>query len=339
MAIGVFAFYTAATAFLVPHLSLGAELSDDTHDRTRIYGARHIVWTLGTVPALASMGLLISASTPAGDADPRELASSMAVTVAVVTAALVLYTVSRVRERPEYQGRGGRDPFAAWRDVLRNPHARLLLIVILIESLGGATIAILTPYVAEYVIGRPELTVWFIAAYMFATVAFVPVWLPLSRRFGKKALWLFSMLLTAAAFGGMFFLEPNSVWLLTALAFTGGVAGSCGSIVSPAIQADVIDWDEYTTGERKEGSYFALWLFVFKAATGVTIVLTGYALELSGFVPNQPQGPAAVFAILALYSLFPMGCYLIGALLFARFSLDDAEHRRIRRVLDERNPL
>jgi hypothetical protein len=34
-----------------------------------------------------------------------------------------------------------------------------------------------------------------------------------------------------------------------------------------------------------------------------------------------------------------MGCYLIGALLFARFSLDDAEHGRIRRVLDERNPL
>jgi GPH family glycoside/pentoside/hexuronide:cation symporter len=339
MAVGVFAFYTSATSFLVPHLSLGAELSDDTHDRTRIYGARHIVWTLGTVPALAGMGLLISASTPGSGAEPRELASSMAVAVAIVTLALVLFTVARIRERPEYLGRGARDPLAAWRDVLGNPHARLLLIVILIESLGGATIAILTPYVAEYVIGRPDLTVWFIAAYMFATVAFVPAWVPLSRRFGKKALWLFSMLLTAAAFGGMFFIEEGSVWLLAALAFLGGVAGSCGSIVGPAVQADVIDWDEYTTGERKEGSYFAAWLLVFKAATGVTIVLTGYALQFSGFVPNQPQGPAALFAILALYSLFPMACYLFGALLFSRFSLDDAEHRRIRRALDERNPL
>jgi sugar (glycoside-pentoside-hexuronide) transporter len=336
MGVGVIGFYSAMTVFLVPHLSLGAELSDDTHDRTRIYGVRHVVWTLGTVFALFGMSALISASSPGSQSDPRRTAVTIALLVAGVTAALIAWTVVRVRERPEYLGRGARRPLDAVSDVLANPHARRLLLVILIESLGGATIAILTPYVAQYVVGRPDLTVWFIATYIFSTIAFVPIWLPLSRRFGKKRLWTFSMLLTASAFGGMFFLAEGSVGLLVVLAFVGGVAGSCGSIMSPSVQADVIDWDEYRSGERKEGAYFSAWTFVFKGATGITIMLTGYVLELSGFVPNQDQTPEARLAILSLYSLFPLACYLVGVALFSRFSLDEREHARIRAELDDR---
>jgi len=336
MAVGIIGFYAAMTVFMVPHMSLGAELSDDTHDRTRIYGVRHVVWTLGTVVALVGMGLLISASVPGSGGDPRATAATIAWVTAGVTGALILWTVLRLRERPEFQGRGGSSPLGAYTDVVSNPHARLLLIVILIESLGSATIAILTPYVAQYVVERPELTVWFIATYMFATVAFVPFWLPLSRRFGKKRLWLFSMLLTAAAFGGMAFLEVGSVRLLYFLAFLGGVAGSCGSMMSPSVQADVIDWDEYHSGQRKEGAYFSAWTFVYKAATGLTLMLTGYVLQFSGFVPNQEQGETARAAILGLYSIFPLGCYLVGAWLFSRFALDEAEHARVRSALDQR---
>jgi len=41
-----------------------------------------------------------------------------------------------------------------------------------------------------------------------------------------------------------------------------GLAGSCGAIMSPSVQTDVIDWDEAETGERKESSSFAGWSFV-----------------------------------------------------------------------------
>jgi len=41
-------------------------------------------------------------------------------------------------------------------------------------------------------------------------------------------------------------------------------------------------------------------------------------------------------AILGLYSIFPLVCYLLDTLLFARFTLDEAAHRRIHSVLEER---
>ena len=323
-------FYTASTVIIIPHTALGAELTDSYHDRTRIFGGRHALWTLGSFAAIAGFTALDRSS------DVRATAISLAVGAALVTALLTLLTVWRMRERPEFQGRGASHPYAAFRDVWRNPHARLLLVVFGIESLGAATIAVLTLYVAQYVLKRPTIGPPAIAVYMIASILFVPVWLPLSRRFGKKALWLASMLLTAVSFGGMIFLTEGATLLLMMLAFLAGTAASCGAIMGPSIQADVIDWDEHATGERKEGSYFAAWNFVFKVANGLTLQLTGLVLSFSGYVPNVEQTPGVKLTILALYGLFPMACYLIGAALFGRFKLDEAGYAEIRSELDAR---
>jgi GPH family glycoside/pentoside/hexuronide:cation symporter len=330
MAAMVVLFYTASTVILIPHTALGAELTDSYHDRTRIFGGRHAVWTLGSFAAIAGFAALDRSS------DVRGTAVALAIGAAAVTALLTIWTVWRMRERPEFQGRGATHPYAAFRDVWRNPHARLLLIVFGIESLGAATIAVLTLYVAQYVLKSPAIGPPAIAVYMLASILFVPIWLPLSRRFGKKALWLASMLLTAASFGSMFFLTEGATALLLVLAFLAGTAASCGAMMGPSIQADVIDWDEHATGERKEGSYFAAWNFVFKVANGLTQGLTGLVLTFSGYVPNVDQTPGVKLTILALYGLFPMACYVIGALLFARFRLDEAGYAEIRTELDAR---
>ena len=100
------------------------------------------------------------------------------------------------------------------------------------------------------------------------------------------------------------------------------------------MQGDVIDYDELRTGERKEGSYFAAWNFVYKSAIGVMLALTGFVLELSGFVPNQPQTMTTQLWMVGLYGIFPLVCYTIGAILFSRFNLDEAAYQQIRAELD-----
>ena len=336
MAIGVFGFYSAMTIFIVPHMSLGAELTSDYHDRSRIFGIRHVMWTIGSILSLGGMALLIGEAKGNGIEAVRETASWLGVGVAVVTVAMVVFTALRLRERPEFQGRGPEKPFAAFADVWKNPHARLLLIITLVENLGAATIGILTIYVARYIVGAEQLAPVFILCYMVPSAASAPVWIPLSRRFGKKPLWIFSMLLTAASFGGMFFLGEGDAVLISILAASAGLAAGAGGVVSPSIQADVIDYDEYMTGERKEGAYFSAWNFVFKTAFGITLMLTGFVLELAGYVPNVEQSETVKTALLSLYALYPCVCYVIGAALFTRFSLDETEHNKIRAELSRR---
>ena len=330
MAVGVIGFYTAMTIFGVPHTSLGAELSMSYDDRNRVFGWRHICFMSGSFVAIGGMRLLIASDTP------RVTANHLALVASLVTVAVMLFCVVRVRERPEHLGRGAQNPFLAFRDVLKNPHARLLLIVALIEHLGSANITILTPYAAHYIIGTPQLTPFFVLCYMVAAVSTALFWVRLAKRYDKKRLWMFSMVLTGVAFGGMFFWGEGDWIPIALLATLGGVGGGCGPVIAPSIQSDIIDYDEYMTGQRKEGAYFAAFSFAFKGSAGLTLMFTGFVLQFSGFEPNVEQTETAKLAIRSLFALFPMVSLWCGALLLSRFALNREEHAEVRAALDAR---
>ena len=283
------------------------------------------------------MRLLIGAEAE-GPAAARTRALELSLLACVVMGLMILSAVTRFRERPEFQGRVTDNPLKAFADVWRNEHARLLIVVTLIENIGSAAIGVLTLYVAQYVVGAPAMAPLVILAYMVPSAASVPLWIPLSRRLGKIRLWMFSMLLTGFSFGGMFalaFIDPDlRLGLMFVLAAFAGLAAGCGGTIGPSVQGDVIDYDEHRTGERKKGSYFAAWNFVYKSAFGIMLALTGFVLDLSGFVPNQPQTMTTQVWMVGLYGAFPFVCYSIGAALFSRFKLDEAAYREIRKELD-----
>ncbi len=340
MAVGIIGFYSAMTIFIVPHMSLGAELTPNYHERSRLYGLRHATYTAGSIIALVSMQLLINAEQK-GEQLVRLTAFQLALLASIVTAGLIIYAVVKLRERPDFQGRIKQSPYGAFKDVWQNPHARLVLVVSFIEHIGSAVIGILTLYVAQYVVGRPALAPAIILTYMIPSSMSVPIWLSLSRKFGKIRLWIFSMILTGLSFGGMFmlpFLDPGGpkIAAFFFFAFFAGLAAGCGGSIAPSIQGDIIDYDEYKTGERKEGSYFAAFNFVYKSASGVMIFITGYVLQFSGFVPNQEQTMTVQVAMVTLYGLMPLICYTIGAIMFSRFKLNEQEHGRIRAELQKR---
>ena len=340
MAVAVIGFYSVMTVFFVPHLSLGAELSDDYHERSRLFGVRHAFYTFGSILCLASFQILLLAETR-GELAVRQTALELAFIATLVMGLLIAFAVVRLRERVDFQGRVNDRPYRAFADVVRNPHARLLIIVTFIENVGSAAIGVLTLYVAQYVVGAALWAPLIILSYMIPSAFSVPLWIPLSRRYGKVRLWFFSMLLTGVSFGGMFvlpFLDTVNVRLITiiVLAVFAGLAAGCGGTISTSIQGDVIDYDEYVTGERKEGTYFAAWNFVYKCAMGAMLMLTGFVLQAAGFIPNEVQTMQTQIAIVSLYSLFPLVCYAIGAMLFRRFKLNEQAYSEIRSVLDAR---
>ncbi|MGB2293925.1 MAG: MFS transporter, partial [Parvibaculales bacterium] len=193
----------------------------------------------------------------------------------------------------------------------------------------GAAITILTLYTAQYVMNAPEMAPFFILSYMVFSFALTPLWMPLAKRFGKKRLWLGSMLTTAFAFGCMITLEPGMELRLLVLAGIAGAAGSCGGTINPSIKSDIIDLDEYRTGERKEGAYFAAWYFVSKSAYGVTLMITGFALSIAGFVPNAAQSATVIWTFKGLYAGAPFFAYIIGAILFSTFNFEENEHKKV----------
>jgi len=331
VAVSLFAFYTAYTMYAVPHQSLGSELSTDHHDRSRIFGVYNGSFMLGMMLAFGGMQFVMTSD------DQRAAAGLLAMGAGAVVLCVLLIPPTRLRERPEYQGRGAASSFGALRDVLRNRHAQRLLFVQFVQMLGTGVIGILSPYQLQYILKRPDLVGPLPALFVIFNLASIPIWVMLSRRFGKRRVWLASMVLGGFVFGATALVGEGDVLLITLLLPLAGFALGCGGTVGPSILADVIDGDELDTGERKEGAYNAAWGFALKLSNALVILVTSLVLQGIDFQPNVEQTDAAKLAIRLLYGVMPLTMFLAAAAVFRGFSLDEAEHMRIRAALDARN--
>lgn len=328
--ISVIGFYTAYTIFDVPHMALGAELSLDASERNRVFGVRQSLKVVGMLAAAVLGSYFVGLGV--------QPTRTMAWVVGGLTLGLIWSGVALLPpERAHFKGRGGENPFRAIQDVIRNKHARLLLFVIFIDGIGVGGIGVLTPFVLDYVVGRPDLVPILLGGNMLATLATVPVWIRLARRFEKRHLMLAAMIGSGIGYGGIVFVGPGAWHVVAISAVIAGASSSCANILGYTLKSEIIDCDEHRTGERKEGAYFAGWSFVSKLAAGIMIGIVGWALEIAGFDASvQQQSERVETTMIVLMGVFPFICYAIGAIAFTRFSLTETEHSRIRAELDAR---
>ena len=320
MGAAILLFYTAFTAFRVPHLAFAAELDRGYHQRTRVFGIMQAVESFGMFAAAAALFLLEAAD------DPRQLARHVSVFMSVFVVVVILLPVLFIRERSEFQGRGGPNPMRAFNDVWKNPNARILVGVFFLEYLGFGALVALLPYLSDYVVVSPGRTAVYLFSAIAGTLVSIPFWVALSKRIGKKSTWLWSLCAKVLVFASIFFMGEGDFVAMTVASVAFGLMNGCGSVIGQSLKADVIDWDEAQTGERKEGTYFAAWNFMQKSAGGVAIWLVGIMLSLTGFVPNVVQDANTVFGMLLLASGLPCVLHLGAIGLLSRFSLSERAH-------------
>jgi GPH family glycoside/pentoside/hexuronide:cation symporter len=345
--VGLLLFYTTYTALLVPYDALGAELSQDYHDRTRLFAYRQGVGALGLMLGVGAFYLLLQSEAPetaTWGLSSRDIGQGVAIASLLLVCGTVAVLVLRVRERPDYRDRGPARVFGAFGDVARNPHARRLLGVQGLHFFSVVTLSLVSAFMFQHVMQIPSwLTAVFVACFVLGSVGAIPAWVRLSERFGKDRCWRPSLVIMGAIYTSIFFgLRHGLSQDLLSIAVAGlasaclGGATSGNFVLSRSMQADVIDYDEHETGERKEGAYLATWSFVEKCAGALAAVLIGAALQLVGYEPGAAQSDATRLTILALMSLVPAACYFGAAWLLRGFALDEAAHARIRSALDAR---
>ena len=303
-------FYTGFTLHSVPHVSFGAEMSRDSHQRVRAFGARHVLWTLGLFAAFA----LVQAASGRSQQDVLQLswaAAGVALLLCAVTPALLKPRQAAATEQSSGLA-------ADYRAVLGQPGAATLFAVWFIENLGAGVLGGLAPFYADYVIGRPDLIGALPAVYAVAGVVSIPLWVIASRWFGAKPTWLFAMLLGAAGFALTYASTTSLVVLFVALGLAGAAMG-CGGVMATAVMADLVDALHRRTGARREGAFTAFMNFALKTGIALSTALGGLMLSLAGFQANQAQSPQTVEAIRVFFAVLPAAGFLVGAALFARF--------------------
>ena len=190
-----------------------------------------------------------------------------------------------IKERLPRSGPSPLGLFSGIRQVARNRPFVILLAAYTISAIGNNLPATLILFYVEYVL-QSDMADFFLLLYFMSGILFLPFWISISRRTGKKAAWVTSMAVNSGAFMGVFFLGPGDAWIYGILVFLSGIGFGATLALPSAIQADVIDYDEYLTGERREGQYIGWWSISKKLAAAVGIGVGLAVLGMAGYTPN-----------------------------------------------------
>lgn len=322
-------FYVGHTAYIIPHYGLGAELTDDHHERTRIFGWREAFVIVGTLIAALAPSIL------EGMLGSTRAAFAGFATAAAILLVILYWNLVRVLpERSDYLQRPTNPLVPGIRRSLRNPVFRIVLIAHAVHAITAGIPPIMTPYFLKYVVQPDDFPFWFAAflgAYFGMAFLTLPVWIRLARIRGKRFAWIASLVPGIVALLALLFMGPGDVLPAAVIFGFAGTGFGPSIFITQSILADVIDYDELHTGHRREAQYTAFWSFLQKFAVIPSASIPLAILASAGFVPNEPQSDAVKLAIRAIYSIAPILIGLLTILIARRYPLTQTVHEAIRR--------
>ncbi len=333
----IFLLFLFWTVIIVPYESLGPELTFDYNERTTLFGMRDGALIAGTLVAAASPAAIKALmDLPEGGQGERETFFILSIIYVPLIFASAFWCVKTFQERAVYVVAQTENIFTKILSSLKNRPFRILLISYTISAVGNNLPATLILYYVEYVLhsSRADL---FLVLYFVTGIMFLPFWVTAAKRFEKKSAWLLSMAVNTGAFSGVFFLGPGDELLYGILVFVSGIGFGATLAIPSAIQADVIDYDELISGQRREGLYIGLWSIAKKMAAAFGVGVGLALLGVSGYVPNVKQPESVVFTLRILYALIPCLCNAMAIVIAFAYPISGTVHREIRDAVLRRN--
>jgi hypothetical protein len=95
------------------------------------------------------------------------------------------------------------------------------------------------------------------------------------------------------------------------------------------MQAEVIDYDEFHTGRRREAQYAGLWSILPKLAAIPSAAIPMALLASMGYVSNTIQNPEVISTIRILYTIVPCFTGLVSLAIVSRFPINGTNHASI----------
>lgn len=343
------------TLYFVPHIALGAELSEDYEERTAIVSYRTAFGIIGTLAVYGSVSLFF----PEGEDGARGQLNNnnyppFALTCAVlmwlviwISAAGTHSQIPRLRSieaKPEPFHFFG--VFKETRSALTNPNFRIVFFATLSSYVMSGVNVALSLFIFTFFWELTTQDMQLVLMIMpFGVLLGVPFTKYIHRWFDKKPAIVFGMAWWAALqllpiilrLIGWFPENGASelIYLLAGIAFIQGVGISFGTVTVGSMIADIVDEQELRTGLRQEGVFFAALSFSAKATSGLGGLVAGVGLDLIGW----PQGvaiktaadvaPEAITQLGLLYGPLVASFGLIAIWLYTRYSLDRNKHAAI----------
>ncbi len=324
--------YIGWTLVAVPYLTWGAELSTDYNERTTITTCRE----LGGIIGILASGAIVAIAAFHGlsELDSIRLIAWAAIFAGGITIPYMLFYVPDANiGRYKLSRSVNRSILNSCLELASNKPFIRLISAWFLNGLANGIPAVLFFLYLDKVLGAGEIQrAVLIVIYFSAAVMAMPIWLLLSKFFGKHKIWCYAMLLAVSAFSIVPLLPEGSFNSFVVICILTGMCLGADLSIPPAIQADVVDYDKLRFGGDRAGLLFALWGMITKLALACSVGIAFPVLQWLGFQTTEP-GEYGKFLLTILYALIPVGFKIITVVIIWSFPITSKKHQIIRQRL------
>jgi GPH family glycoside/pentoside/hexuronide:cation symporter len=324
--------YVGWSATVIPHLSWGAELSPDYHERSRIYGAYQIVTVAGMMLVLTLPAILEQS----GIAQRAIQIMAMAIFAIATLVPSILLCLFAVPER-EVKLRTRAPLWPTLKFVLGNRAMRRVMALDLLESLNQGARGATFFFFANLALSLPRYSNTLLLTYFLAGVVCLPLWIALARRIGKHQALSVAYVYSLVTAPLIYFIPAgNFAFALGALAIA-GVSYGAPSFLLRAMMADVADADAVENNTERAGLMYSFLSLTSKFGLGWSVFIAFAILNAFSFDPKMAHPPALVLDHLRLvYVAVPSILAFVCLLIAVRYPIDEREQRRLRDEIEQR---
>lgn len=344
-------FYTCFSLWAMPYYSLQLEMSPDYNERTNItayraYAQQLLLLAAGWVLALASAPFFSRLP----DAAPDLVNGMRYISIGLGAATILLGMLPGlfVKER-YYQKETSRQEkqrlLPGLRQTLSTRPFLWIIAIVFTKTFGIGLVSSLGFYLNAYYACRGDIALATTIAGVIATVLFapnlvaIPVCTWIANRWDKRTLLYVTVIFgVVGSLSAYLFVTPANPWLQIIPPLFTGPIGIGLWLVVPSMQADVADYDELTTGKRREGSFSAVFSWTFKASTALTAGLSGLVIVLTGFDIGRgaDQAPHVLSNLMQFYIWIPVVSLAFCLFAISRYQLTRERMAEIRQELESR---
>ncbi|MGB7442423.1 MAG: MFS transporter [Coleofasciculaceae cyanobacterium] len=324
-------FQTAATAFLVPYGALLTDLTDSSDEQTRLTSYRFGFSLAGCIVSLLLAKLITDwLNLP----QQQFLALGLAGGLCIVISILGCCWGTKERQLPKPTANENSESIL--KSLLTN---RPLLLLLGIYSLSWLAVQLIPAILPYFVINCMELTssevTTMILVMQGTALVALYIWEPLTRQVGKKVVYSVGATLWILAQIGLASLEVGQVNFMYGMGMLAGLGMATAYLVPPSMLPEVIDWDEMRTGQRREGLFYSLMMFLQKVILAFGLFFVGQVLSWSGFQQSLPGEALSVQPELALQAirleigLLPLLALAVSIALICFYPINSATHQNL----------
>jgi glycoside/pentoside/hexuronide:cation symporter, GPH family len=185
--------------------------------------------------------------------------------------------------------------------------------------------------------GNRLLFSWFSAFGLSALLVGVACSTALTRRVGKRAVFLWSMVLTGLLCIALFFIPPTAIVPIIALEVARQFVFGCSGPVLWSMMGDVADYGEWKTGRRATATVTAAVVFALWVGVALGGAICGWLLSFYGYSSTLAvQSANTLLGIRLVASVWSGAAFLAAAVCLIFYGIDRKLNLTISQDLSQR---